>query len=114
MVGHTGDMKATIKAIETLDECLADVQKVAQSSQVEVLITADHGNAECMYDPETQQPHTAHTSELVPCLYIGRRASVLKPEGGRLADIAPTVLQLLGLKIPSLMTGSALFALQDS
>jgi 2,3-bisphosphoglycerate-independent phosphoglycerate mutase len=114
MVGHTGNLAAAVEAIEVVDACLTRVVEALQAVGGELLLTADHGNAECMYNPETQQPHTAHTSELVPCLYMGRSASVLKAEGGRLADIAPTVLQLLGLEVPSLMTGSALFTLQDS
>jgi 2,3-bisphosphoglycerate-independent phosphoglycerate mutase len=72
----------------------------------EVLITADHGNAEQMYDPETQQPHTAHTLNRVPCVYAGRAATMR--EGGALRDIAPTLLAMMGLPAPPEMTGHAL------
>jgi 2,3-bisphosphoglycerate-independent phosphoglycerate mutase len=111
MVGHTGDFSATVKAIETIDTCLADIISALQKVGGEALITADHGNAELMFDNKTGQPHTAHTCELVPLLYIGRPA---KPSSnqehiGTLADIAPTMLHLMGLQQPLEMTGETLF-----
>ncbi len=104
MVGHTGNISATIKAIEAIDQCLGKV--ITELLQVggEAIITADHGNAECMYDEQTHQPHTAHTCELVPMLYIGRKAEILKTDGV-LADIAPTLLSLINIKAPKEMTG---------
>lgn len=104
MVGHTGNIPATIKAIEVIDECLGKVVDALQKVGGEALITADHGNAECMYDETTHQPHTAHTCELVPLLYIGRKAKILKQDGV-LADIAPTLLSLMDITPPKEMTG---------
>jgi 2,3-bisphosphoglycerate-independent phosphoglycerate mutase len=106
MVGHTGIMEATIKAVEAVDTCLGRVVRAMQSSGGEVLITADHGNAESMQDPTTSQPHTAHTINLVPFVYIGRPARM--EHSGALEDIAPTMLKLMGLPQPREMTGHAL------
>jgi 2,3-bisphosphoglycerate-independent phosphoglycerate mutase len=111
MVGHSGKLEATIKAIETLDQCLAKVVPAAQAVGGEVLITADHGNAEKMYDEQTKQPHTAHTSDPVPFIYVGRKATVTT-EHGTLSDIAPTMLYLLGLPQPNEMTGKSLLAVE--
>lgn len=110
MVGHSGNLEATIKAIETLDQCLAAVVPAAQAVGGEVLITADHGNAEKMYDEHTQQPHTAHTSDPVPFIYVGRKAA-MTTQHGTLSDIAPTILYLLGLQKPVEMTGESLVKL---
>jgi len=107
MIGHTGDFKATVKAIEVIDQCLSRVVDALQKVDGECLITADHGNAECMYDPCTQQPHTAHTSEMVPLIYVGKRAT-FKQSHGILADIAPTMCVLMGLNVPHEMTGKVL------
>lgn len=107
MVGHTGNMDATCKAIETLDTCLKKVADALLAVGGEALITADHGNAEKMFDDLTKQAHTAHTNELVPLLYLGHRVKTLK-ENGILADIAPTMLALLNLPIPKAMTGKIL------
>jgi len=107
MVGHTGDFHAACLAIEALDKSLARWIPVLLAAGGEALITADHGNAECMFDEESQQPHTAHTTEKVPCVYIGRKA-VLQETGGTLADVAPTLLHLLGLNKPLEMTGHSL------
>lgn len=106
MVGHTGNLAATIQAIETLDHCISRVVGAAQSVGAEVIITADHGNAEMMFDPASNQAHTQHTTNLVPLIYIGRPAQ-LNPSGA-LSDIAPTLLQLMGLQQPSEMTGKSL------
>ena len=108
MVGHTGNYPATIKAIETLDDCLGKIYDAIQKTGDQMLITADHGNAECMYDDTTQQPHTAHTSDPVPLVYVGQSA-IFKEKTGVLADIAPSILYLMGLKQPSEMTGKNLF-----
>ncbi len=112
MVGHTGNFSATIKAIETLDVCLGQVLEALKAVNGEALITADHGNAEQMFDDHTQQPHTAHTLERVPAVYIGRSAVIIK-ENGTLADIAPTLLHLIGLPIPIEMTGTSLIRLNE-
>jgi 2,3-bisphosphoglycerate-independent phosphoglycerate mutase len=106
MVGHTGILAAATKAIEVLDECLGRVVKAMQERGGEVLVTADHGNAEMMSDPATGQPHTAHTTNAVPLLYIGRKARLR--EGGALQDIAPTLLGMMGLPQPPEMTGKSL------
>jgi 2,3-bisphosphoglycerate-independent phosphoglycerate mutase len=106
MVGHSGNLDATVKAIETLDGCIGRVVEAQQAIGGEVLISADHGNAEMMFDPATGQPHTAHTLNRVPCLYIGRPASMR--EGGALQDIAPTLLKMMGLPQPAEMTGKPL------
>ncbi len=106
MVGHTGDFDATVKAIEAVDQCLGSIYKAVKDAGGEMLITADHGNAEQMFDFETGQPHTAHTTNPVPFLYIGRPAT-LAPSGA-LEDIAPTMLYLLGLPLPTEMTGRPL------
>ncbi|OZA26111.1 MAG: phosphoglycerate mutase (2,3-diphosphoglycerate-independent) [Hydrogenophilales bacterium 17-61-9] len=107
MVGHTGDLQAAIKAIETVDTCLGRVVKAQQARGGEVLITADHGNAELMRDIETGQAHTAHTLNLVPLIFVGRRHAALA-ETGALEDISPTLLKMMGLPQPSEMTGEAL------
>ena len=111
MVGHTGDLGATIKAIEFLDHCLGKIHDVARDNQYDILITADHGNAELMYvnkqnDSEMLQPHTAHTNNLVPIIYIGSKNFSLN--AGDLKDIAPTMLSLMGLEIPKDMAGKSL------
>jgi 2,3-bisphosphoglycerate-independent phosphoglycerate mutase len=108
MVGHTGNLDAATRAIEVLDLCIGRVVEAARAAGGEVLITADHGNAEKMHDETTGQPHTAHTLNLVPCVYVGRPAT-LAP-GGALQDIAPTLLAMMGLPQPAEMTGRALLA----
>jgi 2,3-bisphosphoglycerate-independent phosphoglycerate mutase len=109
MVGHTGFYDAAVKAVETVDQCLGRVVDQVLGLQGTVLITADHGNAEVMIDKETHSPFTAHTTNQVPFIlvndhYTGRTLR----EGGALCDIAPTVLDILGLKIPQEMTGKTL------
>jgi 2,3-bisphosphoglycerate-independent phosphoglycerate mutase len=111
MVGHSGNLPATIKAIETIDACLEKIIPALQAVGGEALITADHGNAELMFDKTTQQPHTAHTYSLVPLLYVGRKAIVVK-KNGVLSDISPTILHLMGLKKPNEMTGEPIFKIQ--
>jgi len=109
MVGHTGVLDAAIKAVETLDAALGRVVQAARNAGGEVLITADHGNAEMMHDPATGQPHTAHTLNVVPFVYVGRPARLAA--GGALQDIAPTMLALMGLPQPAEMTGHPLVTL---
>ena len=111
MVGHTGNLPAAIQAIETIDICLGKIITALQSVGGEALITADHGNAELMFDEKTGQPHTAHTHELVPLIYMGRSAEISK-KNGVLSDIAPTLLYLLGIAQPKEMTGQTLFKLK--
>ncbi|QNK32571.1 2,3-bisphosphoglycerate-independent phosphoglycerate mutase [Serratia sp. JUb9] len=110
MVGHTGDYDAAVKAVETLDNCIAQIVKAVESVDGQLLITADHGNAEQMRDPQTGQAHTAHTSLPVPLIYVGKPAHAVN--GGKLSDIAPTMLALMGMKIPQEMTGKPLFIVE--
>ena len=109
MVGHSGNLAAAIKAIEALDICLGRVVSTMQQCGGEVLVTADHGNAEQMIDRTTHQAHTAHTLNLVPFIYIGRKAKIA--DTGALQDIAPTMLSLMGLPQPQEMTGKPLVTL---
>ena len=109
MVGHTGNLAAATRAIEVLDECIGRAVTAMREIGGEVLITADHGNAETMLDTATGQAHTAHTLNLVPLLYIGRPAQVA--DGGALRDVAPTLLAMMGLEKPGEMTGRPLVAL---
>lgn len=111
MVGHSGNFDATVKAIETIDQCLGRIIDALKKVAGEVIITADHGNAEQMYDAVTKQPHTAHTTDPVPFIYVGRPAT-LTQQAGKLSDIAPTLLYLLGLPKPSAMTGQSLLKLK--
>ena len=111
MVGHSGNLNAAVKAIETIDQCLEKIIKAIQAVGGEAMITADHGNAELMFDSQTNQPHTAHTSDPVPFVYIGRPAKIVKKDG-KLSDIAPTMLYLLGVTKPSEMTGKTLLQLE--
>ncbi len=108
MVGHTGILAAAIKAVEALDECLGRVEQAVLEVGAEALVTADHGNCEQMLDYESGQQHTQHTTDLVPLLYIGKRRLQLDPAGGKLADIAPTLLAMMGLPQPPEMSGASL------
>jgi len=112
MVGHTGNLEATIKAIEVIDECLGRVVDATRAKGGTVIITADHGNAEQMIDPVTGQIFTAHTTNPVPVILIGGHQCKLR-EGGSLRDIAPTVLGVLGLRKPEQMTGQDLRMEED-
>ncbi|MFR5266219.1 2,3-bisphosphoglycerate-independent phosphoglycerate mutase [Clostridium sp.] len=109
MVGHTGVVEAAIKAVEAVDTCLGKVVEKVLEKEGTVFITADHGNAEVMINPETGNPFTAHTSNLVPLLWISKDAEgrALK-EDGKLADLAPTMLEVMGLAKPAEMTGESL------
>jgi 2,3-bisphosphoglycerate-independent phosphoglycerate mutase len=108
MVGHTGNFAATVKAVEALDHCLGRLQEALTECGGEALVTADHGNCEQMRDYQSGQHHTQHTTELVPLVYIGHRQTRLRESGGVLADVAPTLLQLMNLPKPAEMTGDSL------
>jgi 2,3-bisphosphoglycerate-independent phosphoglycerate mutase len=107
MVGHTGVLPAVVKAVETVDACLARVLASADRTGASVLITADHGNCEMMVDPVTGGVHTAHTTNPVPFVAVRAATHALR-DGGSLRDVAPTVLQLLGIDQPVEMTGRSL------
>ncbi|GEK09842.1 2,3-bisphosphoglycerate-independent phosphoglycerate mutase [Pseudoalteromonas peptidolytica] len=110
MVGHSGVFEAAVKACEAVDKCIGRVVAALKESGGEALITADHGNAEQMLNPKTGQAHTAHTSEPVPFIYVGRDA---EPQAGKaLSDVAPTMLHLLGMEQPSEMTGTPIMRLK--
>ncbi len=110
MVGHTGNFEATIEAIEALDACLDRIVKALDKVGGEMLVTADHGNAELMLNVDTGQPHTAHTTNPIPLIYVGRPANFVI-DYGALSDIAPTMLYLMGLQIPNEMNGKILLEL---
>jgi len=112
MVGHTGNFDATVKAIEVVDECLGKISESLQNVGGELLVTADHGNAEKMFDEKTKQEHTAHTTDPIPLLYVGRKATVCK-NNGVLSDVSPTMLSLMGIEKPDEMSGEAIFKLID-
>lgn len=110
MVGHTGVFEAAVKACEAVDHSIGRVVAALEKVGGECLITADHGNAEQMVNPETGQAHTAHTNLPVPLIYVGRDATPV--EGGKLSDLAPTMLSLMGMQIPEQMTGKPLMVLK--
>ena len=112
MVGHTGVIPAVITAVETVDTCLGAVVDAVVAHGGVALITADHGNAELLIDPATGGPHTAHTTNPVPCILVaapgvGLDGATLR-SGGRLSDVAPTLLDLLGIHLAPQMTGKSL------
>jgi 2,3-bisphosphoglycerate-independent phosphoglycerate mutase len=113
MVGHTGDFPQTVKAIETLDNCFKQINQAIKKTGAYLVVTADHGNAEKMFDNQSQQTHTAHTSSKVPFLCIGPAPLSITTQKGSLIDIAPTVLHLLQLPKPKEMTGNSLIAAHD-
>jgi 2,3-bisphosphoglycerate-independent phosphoglycerate mutase len=106
MVGHTGNFDAAVEAIEALDVCLGRVYEALQHVGGEMLVTADHGNAEMMRSDKTGQAHTAHTTNLVPLIYVGREARMA--ENGALSDVVPSMIFCMGLEKPSEMTGHSL------
>jgi 2,3-bisphosphoglycerate-independent phosphoglycerate mutase len=114
MVGHSGNMAATIQAIEALDNVMHDIGVALQKVKGQMIITADHGNAECMYDETTQQAHTAHTEQPVPFVYVGQDKWQLNASDGGLIDIAPTVLTLLDIHLPSEMQGKTLLVKKNA
>ena len=106
MVGHTGNLEAAVKAIEAVDECVGKVVDIVNKKEGRLLITADHGNAEQMIDYKTGEPHTAHTTNPVPLILVGMEGVKLK--NGKLADLAPTMLDIMNLEKPEEMTGESL------
>jgi len=107
MVGHTGSLQAAIKAIEAIDVCVGKIYDAIDMQKANLIITADHGNAEQMIDYKTGEPHTAHTTNLVPLVLISEKEN-LKLKEGRLCDIAPTMLELMGIDKPKEMTGESI------
>jgi len=112
MVGHTGKLDAAIQAIETVDDCVGQVVDKTLAKGGQLIVTADHGNAEQMFDPDTGAAHTAHTLYDVECIIVDERYAgdkkVALREGGKLADIVPTALKLMGIDKPAEMTGESL------
>jgi 2,3-bisphosphoglycerate-independent phosphoglycerate mutase len=108
MVGHTGNIPATIAAVETLDQCLGRILEPLRKAGGTAIVTADHGNAEQMWDRELNAPHTAHTSNPVPVIVCGEQFVGARLRNGTLRDVAPTMLQLLGLTPSPEMTGESL------
>jgi 2,3-bisphosphoglycerate-independent phosphoglycerate mutase len=113
MVGHTGDLAAAIHAVEAVDAGLGQIIDATRAAGGAAIVTADHGNCELMKDPATGQPHTAHTLNPVPLIYVndGDRGARVRPRG-RICDVAPTMLELLGLPLPAAMTGHSLLVRQ--
>jgi len=108
MVGHTGDFKAAVKACEAVDYGLGKLIAAIKKKNGCLVLTADHGNCELMVDPETKKIHTAHTTNLVPFAIFGARRNITLRESGKLADVAPTILDLMGLNPPEEMTGKSM------
>ncbi|MBR3255462.1 MAG: 2,3-bisphosphoglycerate-independent phosphoglycerate mutase [Clostridia bacterium] len=108
MVGHTGSLEAAIKAVETIDECVGKIVALIEEKEANLIITADHGNCEQMIDYKTGEPHTAHTTNPVPIIVINGKNKIKLREGGILADLAPTMLDMMGLEKPQEMTGKSL------
>ena len=108
MVGHTGRLDAAVKAVETVDTCLGRLSEAVERSGGTLVITADHGNAEMMRDAKTGEPHTAHTLNPVPFVVVNPPRAIGHLDDGRLCDVAPTLLDILGLGKPSAMTGHSL------
>ena len=110
MVGHTGNFDAAVKAVEALDTCVGRIEAALKTVNGRGLVTADHGNCEQMLDYESGQQHTQHTTELVPLIYLGDDSAKLDPQGGKLCDIAPTLLHMMHVEQPAEMTGRSLIA----
>jgi 2,3-bisphosphoglycerate-independent phosphoglycerate mutase len=108
MVGHTGDFKAAVKACEAVDYGLGKLITAIKKKNGCLVLTADHGNCELMVDPETKKTHTAHTTNLVPFAIFGTKGNITLRENGKLADVAPTILDLMGLNPPEEMTGKSM------
>ena len=108
MVGHTGIMEAAVKAIETVDACLGRTLEAIKRNDAQMFLCADHGNAEQLIDYETGEPFTAHTTNPVPFVLVNYKPGVTLREGGKLADIAPTLLEMMGMDKPAEMTGESL------
>ncbi|ARN73603.1 2,3-bisphosphoglycerate-independent phosphoglycerate mutase [Oceanicoccus sagamiensis] len=112
MVGHTGSYEAALKAAEAIDESVRRVSEAVLSVGGDCLITADHGNCEQMLDYDSGQAHTQHTTELVPFIYVGNKTVTMQQDGGKLADVAPTLLTLMNLEQPAEMTGNSLLTVK--
>jgi len=112
MVGHTGDLDAAIRAVETVDGCVGRIAEAVLAQGGQMIVTADHGNCEVMWDDAANSPHTAHTTNLVPVILVGA-ADGTNLRDGRLADLAPTLLDLMGLARPAAMTGRPLHHAED-
>ena len=108
MVGHTGSLPAAIKAVETVDECVGKIAKIIEEKKGNLIITADHGNADQMIDYKTGEPHTAHTTNPVPIILVTDNKELKLKNDGKLADLAPTMLELMGIEKPAEMTGESL------
>ncbi len=106
MVGHTGSLPAAVKAVEAVDEALGQIAAAIEEAGGSLLVTADHGNCELMRDPATGSPHTAHTTNPVPIILVSGEATMVRD--GRLADVAPTLLDLMDVAKPMEMTGQSL------
>lgn len=113
MVGHTGVMSAAIKAVETVDGCLKEIVPLLIEENYEIIIIADHGNSDIMINPDGS-PHTAHTTNPVPVIYVSQEADEYTISDGKLGDIAPTLLHAMGIAVPSEMTGLNLITLKDN
>jgi 2,3-bisphosphoglycerate-independent phosphoglycerate mutase len=113
MVGHTGMLDAAVEAVETIDRCLGQLATAVGHAGGTLVVTADHGNAEMMRDPQTGAPHTAHTLNPVPFLVVDPPGEIANLADGRLSDVAPTLLDLLGLDQPAAMTGHSLIVPQQ-
>ncbi|PAV13491.1 2,3-bisphosphoglycerate-independent phosphoglycerate mutase [Methanosarcina spelaei] len=112
MVGHSGIFEAAVKAVEAVDKCIGRIVEALKEKGGVALITADHGNAEEMIDPKTGEPRTAHTSNPVKCIYFGN-SEIKALKNGKLSDVAPTILELLGISKPPEMTGKSLLVKSD-
>jgi len=111
MVGHSGIMEAAVKAVETVDSCIGRVVEAIRKCGGRAIITADHGNAEMMLSEDKQNPHTAHTTNPVPFILIDDNLKNAKlRKNGRLSDIAPTMLVLMNIPKPALMTGNSIIS----
>lgn len=108
MVGHTGNFEASIRAVEVLDQCLGDLEKAVLQRKGTLVITADHGNVESMYDSSTESPYTAHTCNPVPFMVIEDSLTIRKLRSGKLSDVAPSILSLMGIAQPNEMKGHSL------
>lgn len=112
MVGHTGIMEAAVKAVETVDKCLQDLTQAALNNGYEVIVIADHGNSDVILNGDGS-PNTAHTTNPVPCIFVSKKAEQFKMKDGKLADIAPTILRLMNIEPPEIMTGENLLTKTD-
>jgi len=108
MVGHTGQIDAAVKAVETIDRCLGRIVTAVRDAGGILIVTSDHGNAEEMWNAELNEPHTAHTCNPVPVIVVGDVQGIRLREGGSLRDVAPTMIGILGVEKPKEMTGDDL------